>query len=331
MQNYNLIINEIKNAIHDLELNLSELTVLTEAANGCFIVSPIIACLANAKKVIAIGKDSKYGTFDDAKQQILKFAEISNIDISYLDIINKKDFNNYQQIDIVANLGHVRPLNHELLSKLKKTAVISFMSESWEFRKDDLDLDFCRKQKIKVSGLNENFKYVNCFVETGLLALKMLIETRASLPNANIIVISRDNFGKQISRTLLNLCKKVELISDFTLLSPKIFNDTDIVIVADFHYKNCIIGDNGLIDPSWIKTYAHIIQFCGNNNITDIEKKGIQIYPNIVLAPHRMSQTLGDVSDRSIIRLHTGGLKVGELLVTNNNNNVWNDLIQFMA
>ena len=48
-------------AISDLELNLKDITVMTEAASGSFAVTPLIAALSGSPHVVAIAKDSPYG------------------------------------------------------------------------------------------------------------------------------------------------------------------------------------------------------------------------------------------------------------------------------
>jgi hypothetical protein len=56
--------NKIEDAIDRLELDLSGKVVLTEAATGAYIVTPVIAALAGAE-VYAFTKDTRYGTVAD--------------------------------------------------------------------------------------------------------------------------------------------------------------------------------------------------------------------------------------------------------------------------
>ena len=55
----------VKEYVEQLKLNLSGLVVLTEAANGNYIYTPLIAAVANARKVIAVARDSRYGKAKD--------------------------------------------------------------------------------------------------------------------------------------------------------------------------------------------------------------------------------------------------------------------------
>ena len=72
-------INKIKNyiffAIKKIDLDLSGLTVITEAATGPWKYTPFIAAFANANKIICYAKDSKYGSKKEIKEN---FEKISN-------------------------------------------------------------------------------------------------------------------------------------------------------------------------------------------------------------------------------------------------------------
>ena len=52
----------MQQSIQKMKLDLRGMTVLTEAASGYFIVTPLIAALAGAQKVYAVVKDTGYGT-----------------------------------------------------------------------------------------------------------------------------------------------------------------------------------------------------------------------------------------------------------------------------
>ncbi len=76
--------DKILKIISELQLDLSNKTVLTEAATGAYVVTSIIAAAAGAK-VIALTKSTQYGTVEDVKNQtneIVKlFSENLNINI----------------------------------------------------------------------------------------------------------------------------------------------------------------------------------------------------------------------------------------------------------
>ena len=137
------VLENIKNIVIDsinkINLDLSNLTVLTEAATGSWSFTPIIAGLAQAESIICITKDSKYG---DSTQIIKNFSKLSK----YFGIENKIQIHKnllpatIKKADIITNSGFVRPIEKKFINLLKPTAVISLMWEPWEYREKDLDL-----------------------------------------------------------------------------------------------------------------------------------------------------------------------------------------------
>ena len=82
------MINKIHKSIKKFNLSLKDKNVLTEAASGNYVVTPIIAALTGAK-VTAIVKNSKFGTIKKIKSQILNYTQKLNL--------KKKNKNNYEK------------------------------------------------------------------------------------------------------------------------------------------------------------------------------------------------------------------------------------------
>ncbi|MCL5407129.1 MAG: hypothetical protein M1429_01385 [Patescibacteria group bacterium] len=311
-----IIKREIQQAVADLRLDLTSLTVLTEAANDIFVVTPLIALAAGAKKVYAVSQDSPYGKFSEITQETFKIAKEMGFNTNRLEIVEKKQFSAFSKINIVTNLGHVRPLNKKILSSFKKGTVISYMCEDWEYRPSDFDLDLCQKLGLKVYGTNEEHPLVSCFKETGLIALKLIFESKISLLNARVVILSQDKFGREILNRIKLFTKNVTLVSDFNNIRENQLKNLDLIITADYKYLKIIIGSKGVVKPKTLKRlspFVKIIQYSSHNDLADIQKAGIPVYPEIELEPIRMAQNLGDISYKAIIRLYAGGLKVGEI------------------
>jgi len=315
-QDLKIIKNEIDKAIQDLQLKLDGLTILTETASNIYFLAPIIALAAGARKVYALSSTTKYGQFNDIAKRTFKIAENLNLLDSRLEIIKKEHFKAYDEIDIVTNLGHVRPLDKTVLPKFRSGTIISYMYEAWEYRPADLDLKLCQKNNLSVYGINEEHPLVNCFAEAGLIGLRLIFDSKISLLNAKIAVVSRDKFGREIVKSIRKFNNTVVLIDDFTKNFAKNLKDLDLLVISDYNYLKTIIGDQGIIRPQNLKLQSpnvKILQYCGHNRLADIKKMHIPIYPDTELEPQRMFLTLGDISYRSIVRLYTAGLKVGEI------------------
>jgi hypothetical protein len=52
----------MRHAILQCDLDLSRVTVLTEAATGAYSVTPVLAALAGAQTVFAYARDSRHGS-----------------------------------------------------------------------------------------------------------------------------------------------------------------------------------------------------------------------------------------------------------------------------
>jgi len=138
--------NKIDDAVNRLNLDLSGKVVLTEAATGAYIVTPVIAALAGAE-VYAFTKDTRYGTVADVRKQTNELVDLFSDKKLNVTIIDKLTPEIIAKADIITNSGHLRPLNNEKLQHSKKGVVIPLMYEAWEWRDADLDIEFCKKME----------------------------------------------------------------------------------------------------------------------------------------------------------------------------------------
>jgi hypothetical protein len=114
-----MLLDKLKKQIRSLELDLSGKTVLTEAASGPYVVTPIIAALAGAK-VFAYAKPTRYGTVDEVFENTRKCisgGNDANLDIQFVKDITPEIIS---KADIITNSGHLRPLNKDLLKFAKE-------------------------------------------------------------------------------------------------------------------------------------------------------------------------------------------------------------------
>ena len=85
-----MIRSKIISSIKSLNLNLKGLTVLTEAANGPYCVTPIISALAGAK-TYAFVKTSKHGSVKEVIEESRQFAsQFGQLDIEYVKEMEKE-------------------------------------------------------------------------------------------------------------------------------------------------------------------------------------------------------------------------------------------------
>lgn len=324
----------INQSIAKLELDLKNLNILTEAATGNYICTPIIAAMGNASKVFAYAQDSNYGKAEDIFHNTNRLAEHVGVR-EKIKFIKTLDKDIVKQADIVTNLGPLRPITKGFITNMKNTAVIPLMRETWEYRNNEIDLDSCKEKEIIVLGTNENYPNLKIFDYLGHLCAKKLFEIDIEILNSKIIVFGGGYFGLKIMTYLVKLgadvrgvcdeeikiieklgVEKIGSISNKSLDLSKITN-ADAIVVTTYPDNTEIIGKKGLIKPEKLKQLCPgtiIIQFKGCIDRLSVTKESIPLLPENKPKDGHMSWTLNELGPKPVIDLHTGGLKVGEIM-----------------
>ena len=125
------LIDLMQTAIERCRLDLSGTIVLTEAASGAYVVTPVLAAMAGAVRVFAITRSTPYGSVEDVATQTEELARRAGVD-GRLIIVTEKTAAVVSQADIVTNSGHVRPIDSAMVRMMKPSAVIPLMYEAWD-------------------------------------------------------------------------------------------------------------------------------------------------------------------------------------------------------
>ena len=169
-------------AIDRCGLDLSGFTVLTEAATGPYVVTPVLAALAGAD-VFALANGTAYGSSEDIRKLTTDVAEQAGV-AHRIQLIHGKDHSSIGAADIVTNSGQVRPIDAKMVANMKSGSAVPLMYESWEYRKSDVDVKACRSRGIAVAGTNERHPSIDVFSFLGQMAIMLLheagIEVRGS-------------------------------------------------------------------------------------------------------------------------------------------------------
>lgn len=306
--------NKIKHSIDKFGLNLKNKIVLTEAATGNYVVTPVIATLSGAKKVYALTAESKYGTVKEVEQETFKLSKIFGNDIANkIEVITSLDNIDLSSIDILTNTGFLRPINKSIINQLSSTCVIPLMWETWEFRDTDLDLDACNKKNIKIYGTNEDDERLRTKEYIGYMALKFLLNLNHTPLSSNILVLGCDYFNIYIEKILNQNRFKYKIINTY---ENKIdISEYNAIILVEHHKKNLLIGENGFIDIRDIPQNVDVIHICGN---VDLLKAKFNYIPNRPAKFGYMSFTADYMGSQVVIDLHTAGLKVAEGMIKAN-------------
>ena len=312
----------IDDAIDTYDLDLSGLTVFTEAASGNYVVTPLIAALAGSDRVFAITCDSRHGKAADVRNFTLELAQRWGVD-DRVEVVSDKIPSLLSQVDIVTNLGFVRPIDKNMIAHLKPTAVLPLMWETWEFREADLDLSECRRVGIMVLGTNERAVGLDFFTYVGYLAVKLAFELEIEIYGSKVVVVGSGLFGKSSIKAFDKLeadIKYIDLSAGDSLdteSAKSALCNADIVVLVEHHSPACLIGSEGQITVGELlalSPHVSIVHIAGNINREEIDNDAIPCLPQKSAAPGYMSVTTDYLGPKPVIALHTAGLKVGEAM-----------------
>lgn len=310
----NSIIENIFSAVRNFNLNLSGLQVLTEAATGNYAVTPVIAAIGGAD-VIAFSKDSKYGSYDEAKSQTVTLAKKCGV-IEKIRIVDSLDTINLSDINILTNTGFLRPINDALIKRLPWHCVIPYMFEPWEYRHADIDLNACQSKGIKVYGTNEGDTRLQTFRYIGYTVLYFLLKKKLSPLSAKLLLIGNEEFANPVAEVLGNNGYCFDMLSNYSQ-EPAI-DKYNALVIAERRRSDCLVGSskNSFIKTANISEDMFVLHISGTVDFSDLKADYL---PENPASFGYMSFNTDFIDPRAVIDLHTAGLKVGEGMVEANN------------
>ena len=302
----------ISRRIADLHLDLTNLNVVTEAATGAYVCTAVIAAMAGASHVHAVGKDTRrYGSYEDAVCATLDLARRAGV-ADRISFSRSVDPDILADCDILTNSGHLRPISAEMISLLPRTAVIGLMFEAWEYREADLDLDACRKHGIRVAAVNERHPDVGVFPFLGPLCVRLLLDAEVPLAASRVALLCDNDFAPFILQGL-NFAKC--RADRFNSASALPHAEWDVVVVALDPGRNAPLGEADLSHLAKVAAGARLVQFWGDIDRAAAARHGFAaIAPVIEPARGHMGILLSALGPEPIIRLQAGGLKAAEFV-----------------
>lgn len=301
--------------IDRIGLNLTGLNILTEVGSNYYKYLPLIASIAGAKNVTAWCKDSKYGLAEEIVQEAKNAIKIWSCNDNIIFRSNDRNFQDIQNSDIITNSGMLRPLDSQFIRFAKQNAVISLMFESWELRPGDIDLDICRENKIRVTGVSENNSVMSIFEYSGILAAKLILNAGVEIFQSNILIWSNDEFGEIAKKWIQKLEPKTIIICNDTDKFYQFLENADLVYFCDYHEDRQYFGPKGFLSLDRISQIKPTITFChlyGKISKFECNKFGIKLYPDKDGQNKIMSETLSFVGIEPVIQLLIAGLKAAQ-------------------
>jgi hypothetical protein len=309
----------MRSAIDDLGLDLRGVSVLTEAASGPFAVTPVLAAMAGAERVFAVGRDSQWGHFADVTANILSLAAVAGCS-EKIEFGDRPAIEYAPYANVVTNLGFVRPINAALVAQLPGDAAVPLMWEPWEYRHEDIDLSACRVRRIPVLGTNECHPRLQIFAYLAKVAIRLLLERDVEVERSNLLLIASDPFGSPMEEGLRSAGAEVVradplLNLDWVESVAQKIGNLDAIIVAEHRSASTVVGLGGLSASQLAAAGIELIHICGELDEAALAVAGLAKYPARSVPRGIMTVTTDYAGPRPVIDLHAAGLAVGGQLV----------------
>lgn len=311
-----------------LELDLSGMVVLTEAATRYYALSPLIGAQAGAEKVYCLASDTRYGSADEAVRQVLALAEQWDVR-DVVEILDDREDTRLENVNIITNLGAVRPIDRQLLEAVSSVAAVSLMWETWEHREADVNLKACREMDVPVGGTNEAAPSVRTKDYLGPLALKLLFECHIEGYRSKVLVVGGKDFGEPVAGYLSTTGVDVVRLDpsegweqgggEPEELERIVSFGADAIVVAEHRDPVPLLGPGALIEPNDILRMGagvSVVHICGEVDQTALLEAGINCVPDRFSSWGHMSVTTAYLGPRPLVDLHSAGLKVGQEMIS---------------
>lgn len=303
----------MRDTVQRCRLNLSGAVVLTEAATGAYAVTPVLAALAGADRVLCLTRDTRYGTAAAATEETCRLAELAGV-VSRLEVHRERSPELFARADVVTNSGHVRPIDRQVVQWLRTGAVVPLMFEAWEAEAGRLDVDLraLAARGIPVAGTNERHPAVDVFSYLAPMATKLLMDAGVAVRGSRILVLCDNPFGPYLESGLRSAGAHVLLTSD----PPEHCSETipDAVLVAMRPRNEAVLGSTS---ARWMASRwpgSFVTQFWGDLDRTAFEEAGVACWPVPAPAHGHMGILPSGLGPEPVVRLQAGGLKVAEVL-----------------
>jgi hypothetical protein len=297
-------------AIDRCHLDLSGLTVLTEAASGAYVVTPVLAAMAGAH-VYALAAGTAYATRDEIGDLTGELARAARV-TDRVHLLQGKEPALVAESDIVTNSGQVRPIDAEMVACMKPSSVVPLMYESWEYRRADVDLHACRTRGITVAGTNERHPAVDVFSFLGQMAVMQLHEAGIAVRGSHVLLLCDNDFAPFITHDLERCGAEVTEMCG--LSAHRIASHCDAVVVAMQPRDARVFTEADARLLSRKAPGAVVVQYWGDVDRAGLAASGVPVWPAEPPRAGHMGVLPSAVGPEPIVRLQAGGLKVGEVL-----------------
>jgi len=301
-------------SVADMRIDLDDAVVVTEAATGPYAITPIIAALAGARHVYGFTRPTSHGSVEEVVQQTRDLAVEAGV-LDRIEVRLDRPVSVIAEADVVTNSGHVRPLDREVITRMRPGTALPLMFESWEIQagRFDVALDEAVARGIRVAGTNERHPLVDVFSYLGTMAVKLLFDAGTAVRNTRIVVACDNPFASYLASGLAAAGAVVRSTTSVVDVDPEF--DPDYILVSLTPTGSPVIGSEGVrwIASTWPATV--VVQFWGDLDRASLGDAGLRFWPVQAPPAGHMAILPSQPGPEPVIRLQAGGLKVGSVLL----------------
>jgi hypothetical protein len=310
------------------ELDLTGLTVLTEAASGPYLATPLLAALAGAGRVLAVTRDSTWATAQEVRQATEATAAAWGLD-DRVEVTLSPPANVVAEADIVTNTGFVRPIDADMAARMKPTAVVPLMWETWELRPGDVDLDACRRRGILVLGTCESRPPCDLTGYAPFIALKLLFDLGLEGFRTRLLLLGgQPTLGAAMATVLPELGVEVSWFATAGTEGARPYEELaahmerdgsnyDALIVAEHVDNRLLLGQDGVLDPVRLAERhpgLRVGVISGAVDPGSLGDSGLVFAPPRIAPFGHMSYQASELGPLPVLELYAAGLRVGEAM-----------------
>jgi hypothetical protein len=302
-------------SVADMHIDLHDAVVVTEAATGAYALTPIIAALAGARHVYGFTHSTRYGSVAEVVRQTRDLAVEAGV-LDRIEVRTDRPVSVIDRADVVTNSGHVRPIDREVIRRMRPGAALPLMFEAWEIQagRFDLALDEAVARGILVAGTNERHPLVDVFSSLGTMAVKLLFDWGTGVRHTRIAVVCDNPFAPYLEAGLS--AAGAVVCSATSVAEIDLGFDPDFVLVALTPTGSPVItsADVQRMTTTWPTTT--VVQFWGDLDRASLGDAGVPYWPVHAPPAGHMAVLPSQPGPEPVVRLQAGGFKVGSVLLT---------------
>jgi CheY-like chemotaxis protein len=278
------------------------------------VVTPVIAALAGAE-VTALTAESRHGSVEDVTAATRALAESVGV-ADRITITTERTPELFAKADIITNSGHVRPIVGEFADAIRPDAVIPLMFETWEIRlgRIDVDLDDLLARGVRIGGTNERHPNVDIFSHLGPMAVAQLGDAGVSSYRGHIAILCDNVFRDFLAEGLSGAGADVIAASSASEILDRSQRPFDAILVAMMPIGRPAITGVELQQIADIWPDVVLVQYWGDLDRDACDALGLNYWPPVSPGAGHMGVLPSRVGPEPVVRVQTGGLKVGQVL-----------------